>query len=312
MANKIKVLLRNNDLSLRLIYLFKYKIGRNISYHRELSRVNRGEPRSKEMSEKLEKLKNIRKGKKCVIVGNGPSMRFSDLDRLHELRIDTFGSNRIVDVLNKTSWRPTYLCVMDPAFLIGVSSTVSVGEYLYSIKDEDFLIILNDCLRTYIPEDMLTWKKLYLVSCNLAELYSTRQLPFSENIPLYVSDLGSVTQFCIQVACYMGYEEIYLYGMDNSFVKYYDDDGAFKVNRHQSMHPKGMKTNIDDTVSDVIPKSKFEAYKLGGFADLRKNNYGYRVCNEYANKHGIHIYNVTRGGALEIFERKLFDEVFIV
>ena len=36
--------------------------------------------------------------------------------------------------------------------------------------------------------------------------------------------------------------------------------------------------------------------------------HAYKVIEEYAKKHGIKIYNCTRGGALEEFERKSLEE----
>ena len=37
---------------------------------------------------------------------------------------------------------------------------------------------------------------------------------------------------------------------------------------------------------------------------------GYQMCKNYADTHGIKIYNATRGGMLEIFERVDFDSLF--
>jgi hypothetical protein len=36
----------------------------------------------------------------------------------------------------------------------------------------------------------------------------------------------------------------------------------------------------------------------------------YRRTEEYSRGHGFRIYNATRGGALEIFERADFDKLF--
>ena len=37
--------------------------------------------------------------------------------------------------------------------------------------------------------------------------------------------------------------------------------------------------------------------------------YAYEKLEEYAKKHGYHVYNATRGGYLEVFERADLDEV---
>ena len=35
----------------------------------------------------------------------------------------------------------------------------------------------------------------------------------------------------------------------------------------------------------------------------------YRLLKQYADKHGIHIYNATRGGNLEVFPRVTLEDV---
>jgi hypothetical protein len=35
----------------------------------------------------------------------------------------------------------------------------------------------------------------------------------------------------------------------------------------------------------------------------------YQVCKEYADSHNIKVYNCTRGGKLEVFERKNLEDV---
>ena len=40
-----------------------------------------------------------------------------------------------------------------------------------------------------------------------------------------------------------------------------------------------------------------------------QSTYSYKVLRDYADRHGIHIYNATRGGMLEVYERRNLDEV---
>ena len=41
-----------------------------------------------------------------------------------------------------------------------------------------------------------------------------------------------------------------------------------------------------------------------------ENLLAYQAAREYADRHGIKIYNATRGGKLEVFERVDFDSLF--
>lgn len=57
---------------------------------------------------KIQKFKNSQYGKKCFIIGNGPSLQCSDLEKLAEKNIPCFGLNLIYSIFGKTNWRPQY------------------------------------------------------------------------------------------------------------------------------------------------------------------------------------------------------------
>ena len=60
---------------------------------------------------KLRALRDRHRGQRGVVIGNGPSLRVEDLDRLGgEV---TFASNKIFLAFPETSWRPTYYSVSD-------------------------------------------------------------------------------------------------------------------------------------------------------------------------------------------------------
>ena len=43
---------------------------------------------------------------------------------------------------------------------------------------------------------------------------------------------------------------------------------------------------------------------------LPKDNKGYNMCREFAEKNGMEIINLTHGGAIENFERQNFYDIF--
>ena len=59
-----------------------------------------------ELSVKLKKYKDIHKGKRCFIIGNGPSLQMSDLEILYKNKEICFGVNRIFLGFKDTEWRP--------------------------------------------------------------------------------------------------------------------------------------------------------------------------------------------------------------
>ena len=104
---------------------------------------------------------------------------------------------------------------------------------------------------------------------------------FSEDISQKVYGGATVTYPCIQIAIYLGFKEIYLLGVDCNYVKNSSNNYFFE-------------SNVADN------KNHHEDRMILSYMSAKK----------YADEHGIKIYNATRGGALEVFERVDFDNLF--
>lgn len=110
-------------------------------------------------------------------------------------------------------------------------------------------------------------------------------IDFSEEIEQKIyggyGSYGTVTYVCIQLAAYMGFSEIYLLGVDCNYVM-------------------GSKNN------------HFIAEEIEDNRDHREDAMikAYEYAKKYTDSHGIKIYNATRGGMLEVFERVDFDSLF--
>ena len=164
--------------------------------------------------DKLRKYKSIHKGKRCFIIGNGPSLTGSDLDLIKEEI--TFASNKIFNIYEETSWRPTYYVCTDHGVLDHIYKDITMSKavenfidiwgmkydsffqnVLYINAHPTFVINMYGYNNSYIPKD-------------IAEGFST----------------GFTVSFTmIQLAIYMGFEEIYLLGHDFS-MQYYKDKWA--------------------------------------------------------------------------------------
>lgn len=104
---------------------------------------------------------------------------------------------------------------------------------------------------------------------------------FSEDISR-VSYAGyTVAYVCLQMAVYMGFKEIYMLGTDCNYNK-----GSKNNHFMEEMKPDYTNHNED------------------------KMLLAYQAAKQYADTHGIKIYNATRGGMLEVFERVDFDSLF--
>ena len=96
----------------------------------------------------------------------------------------------------------------------------------------------------------------------------------------------------IQLAVYMGIKEIYLLGVDFSFRREVHENGELRVNNNINNHMNEM---------EQVESGLYYVDRI-----MR----GWLKIKEYAESHGIKVYNATRGGKLQVFERVDFDSIF--
>ncbi len=223
----------------------------------------------------IERYKNIHKQQRCFIVATGPSLKTEDLDRLHQQGEVCISMNRIYNIFDRTAWRPDYYMIED---------TKMIEDLRREIADLDLPV-------KFVPTvPACFWEQSNIknvVQYQLALLDNGESMPLFSSIAEHCIYEGStVTYACIQMAAYMGFEDIYLLGVDfNYSSNLYDEKNHFQG--YQS--DKKVRLNV------VTPKRMEVAYQC---------------ARNYAEENGIHIYNATRGGKLEVFERVEFDDLF--
>ena len=106
----------------------------------------------------------------------------------------------------------------------------------------------------------------------------------------------------IQCACYLGFKEIILLGVDHSFAREKRKDGTVEIHSNIQNHFEDYQS--DSFWGNGMKDEDYVVFPLD-FATM-----AFEKAREYADGHGIKIYNATRGGKLEVFERVNFDELF--
>ncbi len=223
----------------------------------------------------IRSLRNKYNGKRCFIIGNGPSLGIHDLEKIKgEI---SFGTHRIYEIFDKTSWRPDYYLAQD-------------YKLIYTSKESIKSIDVNDKLIA-IPGRMpiIKIKGARYIKMIFEEFYP--RLPqFSDNIENGIYEGYTVSYMCLQVAAYMGFKEIYLLGIDHNYSIELDENGNLYKNN-------GVRDHFSDNdKTENVPQTF-------------KSTLAYKAAKEYADRNGIKIYNATRGGKLEVFERKTLEEV---
>ncbi len=229
--------------------------------------------------DKLKSLKNTKSGR-CFIVATGPSLTKEDLQKLKNET--TFGVNALVKWFPEIGWETTYYAIQDLGTYIKLKTEIdSINEsYVFfslegqsSYKERKIIALKNKNNTFEYP----LYYRNHLYSNFKCVNWNTR---FSDDASKIVFDGYSVVYSLIQIAVYMGFKEIYLLGTDCN----YKTDKAHAIDY-------GYKRR--------------DIYKIQGDRMI----FAYDFAKDYADKHGIKIFNATRGGMLEVFPRIDLDEV---
>ncbi len=231
-------------------------------------------PWRRESRRKLAALKNTHKGERCFVIGNGPSLKKTDLSKLDN--DFTIGMNRIFLAADELGFSPDILvCVND----LVVEQSV---EEFNNLKMPKFF---SWRARKWLNMDSYTHF-----------LYTTYTSPrFTTDIGGRVWEGATVTNVCLQLAYHLGFSEVILIGVDHSF--------ATKGTPNTTIESQG-----DD------PNHFSVAYFGKGFRwqlpDLETSELAYRMARKAYEADGRRILDATIGGKLDIFEKVEYKSLF--
>jgi hypothetical protein len=222
---------------------------------------------------RIKKYRNIFQGKRCVIIGNGPSLNNMNLQFLKNEF--TFGLNRIYLMFDKLSFTTTFL--------------VSFNKHVIEQSKDDFMKLKIPKFFSYYSKDLISFDK-YTVYLNDLKLDH-----FSKKLTYGVWQGSTVTFVAMQIAYYMGFKDIILIGIDHSF--------KTKGPAHKLVVSKGSDPNHFD------PNyfGKGFAWQL---PDLETSEIAYRMAKELFESEGRNIIDCTLGGKLKIFKKVSYEKLF--
>lgn len=231
--------------------------------------------------QQLMELKNKYRGKRCFIMGNGPSLKLCNLTLLkNEI---TIGSNAQFLIWDEMGYAPTFLTVEDRLVaedrakeLNAIKETTKVfpRDLSYCLQKDEKTIFIN-FIRQYQPFPQFTdqfEKKVYWG--------------------------GTVTFLNIQLAYYLGCNPIYLIGLDHNY-KVPEKIENFVI------------TSEEDDVNHIHPNYFGKGYRWHD-PNVARMEQSYLVAKQFLSERGVQIYNATVGGKLEVFERVDFNDILVV
>jgi hypothetical protein len=232
------------------------------------------------------------RGRRCFVLGTGPSIAKQDLGPLASELTFTMGGfwkHPIVD-----AWQPTYYCVADPLFFDGAQAGMDFmrdasrrmqSTHFFVPRPTRQLIEANQLLpaaRTSYVEFIGALNRSGLTELDLCE---------------FLPAVQSVSQFGIMLALYMGCSPIYLTGLDHDWLAHRGPDRHFYEGyAGLENHPR-LKPVLGDWSYRLMCENVITLWR------------GYEAIAAFAAKQGVEIVNVTAGGFLDVFPRGRLEDV---
>ena len=192
-------------------------------------------------------------------------------DDLRKLQGETtFACNSLIRLFDEIPFKPTYYFAQDNRIILDNK------EYIEKLDTTRF-VKSHYASRYHIPG--VTYYKM---------LFPKNPIGFSRDIASVVYSGQTVTYSMIQFAAYMGFKDIYLIGVDCNY----------------------SKDNSTISADSYFDKRLFNSGRQYAAPEVDTNLLAFARAKEVCDKEGIHIYNATRGGKLEIFPRADFDALF--
>ena len=231
-------------------------------------------PQYRESARRIAAFKDRHVGKRCFIIGNGPSLNQTDLSLLKN--DFTFGLNRIYLLFEKLGFSVSYF--------------VSVNEQVIEQCAEDIA-------RVPVPKFIGWYHRKYV------RFTSDMMFVHRRSGPRFCTDIvregvwegATVTYVAMQIAYYMGFRNVVLIGVDHNFVS--------KGPAHQLVTSQGDDPNHFD------PNYFGKGFRWE-LPNLETSEVAYRLAKAQFERAGGEIVDATVGGKLQVFRKVDYNTLF--
>jgi hypothetical protein len=231
-------------------------------------------PLRQQSIQRLATLRDVHRGQRCFIIGNGPSLKKTDLSRLKGEF--TFGMNRFYLIFEELGFHSSYY--------------LSVNSLVIEQCAED--------IRRLPMPRFVSWRSRDLIqpAQDLIFLHTTYTGPrFARDARGRLWEGATVTYAALQLAYHMGFEQAILIGVDHNFVT-------------QGKPNTTIISQGDD------PNHFNPAYFGKGFRwqlpDLETSERAYRMARRAYEQDGRQVLDATVDGKLTVFQKCNYSSLF--
>lgn len=266
--------------------------------------------RDRKILERNLRLRDKYAGKRCFIIGGGPSAADIDLNLLSKEY--TFALNEFDKNPEYNKLKPKFYAICDSAYY-----TEGETEYWperFRAKDKtvprETIMCLNLRAKNFV-------KKYGLFKNHRVYYFGTQgiftdNLPFSIKLDKYVPQPKNSVLMCLMIAAWMGFKEIYLLGCEHNFLSFNIGYGkSLSYNHSYEDELSKFDSSNDEVMKKYIPiRDQILTYEknIANILQLFRN---YRFFYAKAKKlyPDIEIYNATPDSFLDIFPMINFEDI---
>ncbi|MDD3173221.1 MAG: hypothetical protein PHF63_06125 [Herbinix sp.] len=239
-----------------------------------------------------QRLKDIHKGQRCFVLGNGPSLSKIDLSLLKDEI--TFTVNDLYYNENFDKINTTYHLFADPLYFTELEGTIMKLTNKFSPKG---IFIESSGYQKMVQNDLNSKYSIY-VYANGIEVDDLKfmQMDLCKLLPYYCT----VVQSAITIASYMGFREIYLLGCDcTGILNYIDRVQGQKIKNYAFDLPEEeqQKLKVIKVTSENIFFEWYHIFK------------SYRILREILKGKNIKLINLTENSILDSLEKGNLKDV---
>jgi hypothetical protein len=237
------------------------------------------------------KLKNKYQGKRCFLIGNGPSLNQMDLIKLRNEYTFVFNFFYLHKDFNKI--KPKFYCLMEPLKNL-TKYNVNINKFFPEInkafKNIDVKMFFRVDIKRYIESNKLFLNKN--IHYLLADRGILKTLIINDDISKYYSFADASINNAICIAVYLGFSEIYLVGCDYDIILCKD------IKHFYENELSGGRSPLKNANNLILAKDLVEYLEA---MEKIKNHF---------KKYNVKIFNAGIGGLTDTFPRVDYDSLF--